>query len=143
MTLGGVEHAGTDMNEIEHSFDLNVQLAKSEFGESKKLRKLKGDSLTELSKLVSSAEKLTFDFVYIDGSHQAPDVLADAVLGFELLRPGGVMAFDDYLWFEELPTGIDPLRCPKPAIDAFVNINIRRLRVVRTRLHQLYIMKVS
>lgn len=32
--------------------------------------------------------------VYIDGSHAAKDVIADAVLAWALLRPGGVLIFD-------------------------------------------------
>lgn len=39
-----------------------------------------------------------FDFYYVDGSHVAPDVMADAVLGWRLLKPGGIMVFDDYEW---------------------------------------------
>jgi predicted O-methyltransferase YrrM len=37
-----------------------------------------------------------FDFIYIDGSHNAPDVLFDAVNCWHLLRPEGIMLFDDY-----------------------------------------------
>jgi predicted O-methyltransferase YrrM len=39
-----------------------------------------------------------FDFVYIDGSHQAKDVLTDAVLCWRILRPNGIIIFDDYEW---------------------------------------------
>ena len=39
-----------------------------------------------------------FDLIYIDGAHFAPDVLADAVLSWPLLRSGGLMGFDDYGW---------------------------------------------
>ena len=38
------------------------------------------------------------DFIYVDGSHQAHDVLCDAILSFKLLRVGGIVCFDDYLW---------------------------------------------
>ena len=37
-----------------------------------------------------------FDLIYIDASHYAPDVLSDAVLAFKLLKPGGILIFDDY-----------------------------------------------
>ena len=37
-----------------------------------------------------------FDLVYIDASHEAADVLADAVLAWPLLKPGGFLGFDDY-----------------------------------------------
>jgi hypothetical protein len=33
-----------------------------------------------------------------DGSHRARDVLEDAVLSWPLLKVGGIMLFDDYLW---------------------------------------------
>jgi hypothetical protein len=32
-----------------------------------------------------------FGLVYVDGSHRAPDVLADAVLSWRLLKVGGIM----------------------------------------------------
>jgi len=35
------------------------------------------------------------DVVYIDGSHDAENTLRDAVMSWELLKVGGVMAFDD------------------------------------------------
>ena len=41
-----------------------------------------------------------FDFIYIDGSHMRVDVLLDAVLAWQLLKPGGIMALDDYEWNE-------------------------------------------
>ena len=50
-----------------------------------------------LSNLISQGHKESFDFIYIDPSHQAPDILTDAVLAFKLLRLSGVMVFDDYL----------------------------------------------
>lgn len=39
-----------------------------------------------------------FDFIYIDGNHNAPHPLEDAVLAFPLLKVGGILAFDDYTW---------------------------------------------
>ena len=48
-------------------------------------------------------------------------------MAFELLRFGGAMVFDDYAWQFEPQGKQDPLNMPKPAIDAFVNLNMRRL----------------
>lgn len=39
-----------------------------------------------------------FDIVYIDGWHSAFGALADGVMSWPLLKVGGVMIFDDYLW---------------------------------------------
>jgi hypothetical protein len=57
-----------------------------------------------------------FDFIYIDGSHVACDVLEDAVLAFRLLKKNGIMIFDDYEWHRY----DDPKLNPKLAIDAWL-----------------------
>lgn len=145
---GGVEHksggfAQSNMNSVESRFKRNTQLAIKSAPKKVSLITHKCFSDVALSQLISHDKKCYFDYIYIDGSHQAPDVLFDAVGSFKLLRIGGIMAFDDYLWAEKLPYGIDPLRCPKPAIDAFVNINIRKLKVLNAPLGQIYIQKTS
>ncbi|MFA5040521.1 MAG: class I SAM-dependent methyltransferase [Bdellovibrionales bacterium] len=103
----------------------------------------KGRSDEELAKLISDGKNGYFDFIYVDGSHQAPDVLCDALLSFRLLKVGGIMAFDDYLWAENLPQGRDPVRCPKPAIDAFTNIYCRKIQILPAPVSQIYIQKTS
>jgi predicted O-methyltransferase YrrM len=142
---GGVEHksGGIDMGSVESRFNHNVQLAIKAAANKVELVLHKGYSDVCLSRLLGNGRKNYFDFIYIDGSHQAPDVLCDAVLGFRLLRVGGMMAFDDYLWAESLPGGKDPLRCPKPAIDAFINLNFRKIHILPAPLYQLYIQKLS
>jgi predicted O-methyltransferase YrrM len=84
-----------------------------------------------------------FDFIYIDGSHQAPDVLVDAILSFKLLRVGGLIVFDDYLWSEKGVADRDPLQCPKPAIDSFLNIFFRKVNIISAPLYQIYAQKIS
>ena len=87
---------------------------------------MRGDSKLVLPKL----EHGTYDVIYIDGSHTAPNVLADSVLAWPLLKVGGILIWDDYLW--ELPLEVYPtpltdqqkekaaLLRPKMAIDAFL-----------------------
>jgi predicted O-methyltransferase YrrM len=145
---GGVEHqaggeAPVDMQAVERRFHHNVARSAGCHPGRADVVVHKGYSDECLARLLSQGKKGYFDFVYVDGSHQAPDVLADAVLGFRLLKVGGVMAFDDYLWSEPLHSGKDPLRCPKPAIDAFVNLNFRKLEVLSAPLYQLYLQKLS
>lgn len=142
---GGIEHReiGTDMSGVEGRFDRNIALAQERAAHPVRFFKHKGPSLPWLAKLIAAGLSNRFDFIYVDGSHQAPDVLADAVIGFELLRVGGVMVFDDYLWREMLPEGGDLLRCPKPAVDAFVNLNLRRCLVLQAPLYQLFIRKLA
>ena len=53
-------------------------------------------------------------------------------LNFKLLRKNGIIAFDDYLWFERsLPHGKDLNRCPKPAIDAFTSIFFNKVNILQ------------
>ena len=140
---GGEEHAGMEMSAVESRFHANVQQAVKGVSHAVDLVLHKGYSDVQMAKLLGEGKSGYFDFVYIDGSHQAPDVLCDAVLGFKLLRVGGLMAFDDYLWSEDLPYGKDPIRCPKPAIDAFTNLYCRKLQVIPLASFQLYAQKTA
>jgi predicted O-methyltransferase YrrM len=142
---GGVEHVegGVDMGSVEDRFTHNIGIAKTRAHKPVNVVVHKSYSDIGLSRLLAEGQANSFDFIYIDGSHQAPDVLCDAVLGFRLLKVGGVMAFDDYLWAENLPYGKDPLRCPKAAIDAFTNLYFRKLNILSAPLYQLYIQKMA
>ena len=91
-------------------FDHNIRTALGE----RKVRKIAGRSQEVLRRLPLDH----YDAIYVDGSHAAADVLEDAVLAFRLLKRGGVLIFDDYLW----NTHLDPAVIPKPAIDAFLTI---------------------
>lgn len=68
--------------------------------------------------LPTIAAKPIFDFIYIDGSHIAKDVLTDAVLSWRLLKNGGILIFDDYGW----DLHEDVTRNPKIAINTFLDI---------------------
>lgn len=74
----------------------------------------------------------SYHFTYIDGAHNARNVLTDAVLTFPLLIPNGIMIFDDYQW--KSPAPAVPQSMPMIAIDAFLTIFKKDLRV----LHQGY-----
>jgi predicted O-methyltransferase YrrM len=145
---GGVEHVKggsveANMTDVESRFHENTKIAINRVRNGVQLIHHKGYSDTVLAKLIAEGKQEYFDFVYVDGSHQAPDVLCDALLSFRLLKINGVMAFDDYLWQEQLSYGTDPIRCPKPAIDAFTNIYCRKIRIIQAPLYQLYVQKIS
>lgn len=62
-------------------------------------------------------DESAFDIIYVDASHKQKDVLRDAMNAWLLLVRGGILIFDDYLWYppdhsEELPV--------KKAVDAFM-----------------------
>jgi len=129
-----------DMSDVEKRFRNNTQILIE-----KSLNKVdffihKGFSDVELAKMLSSSMRNYFDFIYIDGSHQGPDVLYDAVLSFRLLKVGGVIAFDDYLWSAQKK---DLISIPKLAIDSFVNLYSAKINIFNAPLYQLYIKKVS
>jgi len=141
---GGIEHDVTAMSAVEARFDHNTAVAIKQVKQPVKLVKHKSFSNIALARLLFIEGAGTFDVIYVDGSHQAPDVLTDAVMAFQLLRVGGLMIFDDYLWSMEGPGREDPLNMPKPAIDAFLNIFQRKMFVVRgAPLYQLFATKVA
>jgi hypothetical protein len=90
---------------FEQVFDRNVS------GFKNQVTKIKAPSHEALRPLKPGS----FDFIYVDGSHVAKDVFLDAALSWDLLKPGGVLIFDDY----ELK---GPAGEPKPALDAFLNV---------------------
>lgn len=65
-----------------------------------------------------------YDFIYIDGDHTASAVLADAAMAFYYLKPGGILAFDDYEW---TPDSKEPMDSPRPAINFFYLANQKYL----------------
>lgn len=136
---GGAEHKGLDMSAVKTRFDNNTSFAMSNAKEDVKLKVHVGRSDAILSQMQPDYGGY-FDFIYIDGSHTAADVLCDAVLAFRLLRSGGVMCFDDYLWRDSDP--IDPINCPKVAIDAFTMIYCRQLNVLALPPTQLFVEKL-
>ncbi len=126
---GSIDLPPARMAGVEERFDYNTREAIRAANAPVDLQKCKCESTVTLSSLIAEGRE-PFDLIYVDGSHTAPDVLTDAVLGFRLLRVGGVMIFDDYLWSMEGPLHVDPLNMPKPAIDAFTTTFMRKVRVL-------------
>jgi predicted O-methyltransferase YrrM len=110
---GSLEHAGElqeqfTMGEVEKRFDERV----SEFGS--RVIKVKSTS----TDFLLNNRGTQYDFIYIDGDHTANTVISDAVLSWDLLKIGGIMAFDDYEWTH--PDGNQ--YAPRVAIDSFLNV---------------------
>ncbi len=77
----------------------------------------------------------SFDFIFIDGSHFAKDVFIDAALCWNLLKPGGVIAFDDYEWGDWMA---NPLGTPRAAIDAFERLFADRIELLHANWRRIY-----
>jgi len=146
---GSIEHRpgaaeAAIMGDVERRFDHNIRIALAKAGKPVAVRKVKQNSRDALAGLIASGALESFDLIYIDGSHEAPDVLLDATMAFPLLRVGGTMVFDDYLWSMQRPGMQDVLLMPKPAIDAFMNIYQRKMLIYAGfPLRQLYARKIS
>jgi hypothetical protein len=112
---GSVENiVGRDLPDagLESVFDTNVASV-----DASRVRKLVGDSKHVLIDL--NTEGACFDFVYVDGSHHALDVLVDAALSWNMVAVDGFLVFDDYRWSA---FGEDPLLRPGVAIDCFLTL---------------------
>jgi hypothetical protein len=121
---GGVEHSADAVRGLEARFRANIATT----GQEEQVEVHVGTSLERLAALLLRG--VVADFVYVDGSHQAPDVLGDLVLGVRLLRPGGVMICDDYLWRRQGQVDANPVDTPKLAIDAFTSIFCREVEIL-------------
>lgn len=109
-------HKGFDWLNVEDTYDIKVKRYKN-------IIKHKTTSKEYLSKCNE-----LFDFIYIDGDHTSDGVYQDASLAFPLLKSGGVMALDDYLWNHDTN---NPELEPKQGIDKF-------LKDVKGRIELLY-----
>ncbi|MCJ1229050.1 hypothetical protein MMC12_005714 [Toensbergia leucococca] len=131
---GGMEHQGSDMYDIaslENRFRANV--GKCEH--VNKLRVMKATSDDALLDL--RHEKACFDFIYIDASHVAIDVLHDAVLCWRMLNLDGTMVFDDVAWKGYMEDCYNP----RIAIKSFLQCAEQELESIETA-GQMWVRKV-
>jgi predicted O-methyltransferase YrrM len=119
---GGEEHINGEISGAEESFLYNMELLQTRKAFGLSVRK--GKSVDELAACLAAGE--TYDFIYIDGSHIAKDVLTDACMAWPLLKKGGLMVFDDYMWGNPR----DILHRPKIAVDAFTTMFAEELDIV-------------
>lgn len=79
------------------------------------------------------ADEIRFDFILVDGSHDAQQVRDDVGYGVELLAPGGIIALDDI----QLPAvqtavakltrrGLQQLSIPSP-LDKSIPVRLRQM----------------
>jgi predicted O-methyltransferase YrrM len=124
---GSEEHGAEDMAAVADRFGHNRRVAQDRYWARTKnenamfvVETVKGRSTHVLPHILTNwkGAEGSYDFIYIDGSHVAKDVLTDACMAWPLLKPAGLMVFDDYLWGNPR----DILHRPKVAIDAFTNI---------------------
>ena len=93
-----------------NTFLYNIELS----GFSNKVFIEQGFSNEILPKFITDKRK--YDIIFIDGNHTSPFVLTDSIMSWYLLKEGGLIIFDDYLWGD-----INSTTSPKLAIDSFIN----------------------
>ena len=81
-----------EQNNIENVFYKNIINSKM----NTRIKGIKGNSSDVLLDLYKNG--LQYDFIYVDGSHKCLDVFFDLMLSWKLLRTGGILAIDDYLY---------------------------------------------
>lgn len=81
--------------------------------------------------------KNNFDFIYVDGSHKAKDVLIDAIQSFYCLKKNGIMAFDDYEWS---PYNDENLH-PKKGINIFLDLFKDEIQLIHKEYQVIIIKK--
>ena len=97
---------------------------------STKITEVYGDSLLTLREYVNSNELHTFDLIHIDGGHETHAVVNDFIYTQQLLKPDGVIIFDDYN-YNNIQTVIDYY------IDRKV-ISKYSENLINTNLHYIY-----
>ena len=118
---GGDEHkvSGVDMPLTESAFDEVMAICQESIAPKharfEKIKSLSRDGLLSLQ-----GRTRFYDFIFIDASHRAQDVLSDAILAWPLLRKGGIMVFDDYSWVPVHSSHFSILESPKLGIDSFL-----------------------
>lgn len=97
---------------VEKVFMSNLELS----GFKNKVKILKTWSQKELRKFPDQS----FDIIYIDGDHTAAGVLVNAIFCWPLLKKGGLLIIDDYLWHNDNDKK-PPTEKPKIAVDGFLS----------------------
>ena len=115
-----------DFDSVENNFDKNL----SSFGS--RVAKFKGQSDQFFLKNIDKG--FIYDLIHVDGSHHYIDVINDAKNSWLMLKKGGILIFDDFLWdcFGE--------ESPIMAINEFLDLNKNDIKI-HYLYHQLIIEK--
>lgn len=109
------EHHKLDFRAVEDTYNYQTRGYKN-------LTKFKGTTIEWLK----AAPFDYYDFIYVDADHTAPAVLIDAELSWLSLKPGGLLAFDDYEW----NLGRGDVYNPKPGVDTFLYRHKEELEIL-------------
>lgn len=91
-----------------------------------KIRVFQKGSEIVLPQLLDQREE--FDFIYIDGNHTFDAVMCDALYAHRLIKPKGIIVFDDYRWNLESPVE----KIPHYAINVFMSTHASDYEVLES-----------
>lgn len=134
---GGMEHQEGDsaseygLASLEDRFRANV--AKCERADQLQIMKARSDDAL----LRLRGRDARFDFIYIDASHVAIDVLHDAVVSWKMLNLHGTMVFDDFTW----KGFMEDCYNPRIAIRSFLKCAAQELKSERV-VAQMWVTKL-
>lgn len=100
--------------------------------------KLKVRKMTSDEFFSSDEGRQGFHFIYVDGNHEAAQVLKDGLNAIYRVGVGGIVAFDDYLWTLGKGLWADP----KPAIDAIWVCHSNKFEII-DRGQQIWLKRTS
>lgn len=124
-------HESISWEEVEKVYDFRTK----KYVEENRLIKKK---MTSDDFFANKDSSVLYDFIYVDGNHEAVPVLKDGMNSFESLKVGGILAFDDFQW----DSGKGPAYRPRPAIEAISLCYSNRLSILEVGL-QLWAIKIS
>lgn len=108
---GAIGRLDSETSSLENNFLHNIS-----FFPDIEFKVYKGYSQKMLPQL---GEEKKYDLIYIDASHRADDTLVDAYFAHKLLKPGGVLIFDDFGWKD--PKDLSPINSPELGIRVFMS----------------------
>lgn len=90
--VGTADRLNDNKSFIKSNFEHNISF----FQDKIPFNLHQGYSQYELPKLVEQGKQ--YDFIYIDASHQSDDTFVDGYFAHKMLKPGGLIIFDDFGW---------------------------------------------
>ena len=124
---GSDEHNSFNFQLIEKNFDFNTSFYQS----NNLLRKYKMTSNDFFKK-----NDKYFDLIYVDGDHSSDQVKIDLINSWNVLKKGGFLVLDDYMWWYYK----DYKKNPSTPINNFIKENIFNISNL-TVWHQVIIQK--
>ena len=125
---GSDEHKSVNFELIEENFDLNTSFYQS----NKTLLKYKMTS-NEFFEINNK----NFDLIFVDGDHSSNQVKVDLINSWNILKSGGYLILDDYMWWFYK----DLKKNPSTPINNFIKENISNISKLNI-WHQVIIKKI-